>query len=64
MTPGAAGFSRAKVVATILNAFMASADQTINPHHVPFDYVVNKGCRRVIGPEEKQVDIFPLLSLP
>lgn len=54
MTSGSAGFSRAKVVATILNAFMASTDQTIYPHHVPFDYAVNKGFRKVIEPEEQQ----------
>ncbi|XP_047229585.1 F-box DNA helicase 1 isoform X3 [Girardinichthys multiradiatus] len=51
---GAAGFCRAKVVTTILNTFMASADQTIDSQHVPYDYVINKGCRKVIEPEEQK----------
>ncbi|MEQ2159274.1 hypothetical protein GOODEAATRI_021185 [Goodea atripinnis] len=58
---GAAGFCRAKVVTTILNAFMASADQTIDSQHVPFDYVINKGCRKIIEPEEQKVEIFTIL---
>ncbi|KAM4719257.1 F-box DNA helicase 1 isoform 2-T2 [Anableps anableps] len=54
LTPGAGGYSRAKVVATILNAFMASADQSIGTQHVPYDYAVSRGCRRVIEPEEQR----------
>ncbi|XP_038142942.1 F-box DNA helicase 1 isoform X2 [Cyprinodon tularosa] len=54
LTPGAAGFSRAKVVATILNSFMASAHPAIGPQHVPYDYAVNKGYRQVIGPDEQR----------
>ncbi|XP_021175742.2 F-box DNA helicase 1 [Fundulus heteroclitus] len=50
---GSAGYARAKVVATILNAFMASADPTIDTQHVPFDYVVKKGFRKIIDSEEQ-----------
>uniref|UniRef100_A0A3P9PW80 F-box DNA helicase 1 n=1 Tax=Poecilia reticulata TaxID=8081 RepID=A0A3P9PW80_POERE len=54
LTPGAGGYSRAKVVTTILNAFMASADQTIGPQHVPYDYAICKGHRKIIEPDEQQ----------
>ncbi|XP_007570903.1 F-box DNA helicase 1 [Poecilia formosa] len=54
LTPGAGGYSRAKVVATILNTFMASADQTIGPQHVPYDYAICKGRRKIIDPDEQQ----------
>lgn len=64
LTPGAGGYSRAKVVAIVLNAFMASADQTIGPQHVPYDYAVSKGRRNIIEPDEKRVDAHTAFSLP
>lgn len=64
LTSGSGGYSRAKVVATILNAFMASADQTIGPQHVPYDYAVSKGRRNVIEPDERRVDAGTASSLP
>uniref|UniRef100_A0A3Q3WVL0 DNA 3'-5' helicase n=1 Tax=Mola mola TaxID=94237 RepID=A0A3Q3WVL0_MOLML len=42
---GRGGFSKAKVVATTLNTFMASTDQTITIRHVP-NYRLNKRADR------------------
>ncbi|XP_017288054.1 F-box DNA helicase 1 [Kryptolebias marmoratus] len=52
---GRGGFAKAKVVATVLNAFMASADPTIIPRHVPEDYVSHKGLRTFINLEEQMM---------
>uniref|UniRef100_A0A1A8HT58 F-box DNA helicase 1 n=3 Tax=Nothobranchius kuhntae TaxID=321403 RepID=A0A1A8HT58_NOTKU len=52
---GRGGFVRAKVIATTLSAFMASADPTISTRHVPFDYVTHKGRRTVIDSENQQL---------
>ena len=52
---GRGGFSKAKVVATTLNAFMASMDRTITVRHVP-NYRLNKrGDREEIREKEKSV---------
>ncbi|XP_030575775.1 F-box DNA helicase 1 isoform X2 [Archocentrus centrarchus] len=50
---GRGGFTKAKVVMTTLNAFMASADQTITVDHVPSSHVTHKGNRKIIDEHEK-----------
>lgn len=52
---GRGGFSKAKVVAVTLNAFMASADQTITTRHVPSYRMNKKGDRVEIDQHEKPV---------
>lgn len=49
---GRGGFIKAKVVATTLNAFMASVDETISSRHVPYKYVAKKGVTREVDPAE------------
>ncbi|XP_054908665.1 F-box DNA helicase 1 [Poeciliopsis prolifica] len=63
LTAGAGGYSRAKVVTTVLNAFMASADQTIGPQHVPYDYAVGKGRRNIVEPDERRFFIAEAKSI-
>lgn len=49
---GRGGYSKAKVVATTLNTFMASADREITSCHVPCYRVKKKGDREMIDPQE------------
>lgn len=49
---GRGGFSKAKVVAITLNAFMASTDQIITTRHVPSYHLNKKGDRVVIDEHE------------
>uniref|UniRef100_A0A3Q1HGE1 F-box DNA helicase 1 n=1 Tax=Anabas testudineus TaxID=64144 RepID=A0A3Q1HGE1_ANATE len=50
---GRGGFTKAKVVTTTLNTFMASADPTITTRHVPSTHVSNSGNRQHIDECEK-----------
>lgn len=50
---GRGGFTKAKVVMTTLNAFMASTDETITIRHVPSSRVTNNGFRKDIDHDEK-----------
>nr|XP_046234545.1 F-box DNA helicase 1 [Scatophagus argus]XP_046234546.1 F-box DNA helicase 1 [Scatophagus argus] len=50
---GRGGFIKAKVVATTLNTFMASTDQTITKRHVPSYRVTRKGQREETDESEK-----------
>ncbi|XP_044042350.1 F-box DNA helicase 1 isoform X2 [Siniperca chuatsi] len=52
---GRGGFAKAKVVATTLNTFMASTDQTITTRHVPSTRIIKKRHRVVIEESEKQL---------
>ncbi|XP_070785004.1 F-box DNA helicase 1 [Enoplosus armatus] len=52
---GRGGFAKAKVVATTLNAFMASTDRTITTRHVPSTRIVKNHRRMDIGEYEKQL---------
>uniref|UniRef100_A0A8C9ZJ80 F-box DNA helicase 1 n=1 Tax=Sander lucioperca TaxID=283035 RepID=A0A8C9ZJ80_SANLU len=52
---GRGGFSKAKVVTTTLNAFMASTDETINTSHVPCSRRGKNGLREYIGEVEKEL---------
>uniref|UniRef100_A0A3B4XRS4 DNA 3'-5' helicase n=1 Tax=Seriola lalandi dorsalis TaxID=1841481 RepID=A0A3B4XRS4_SERLL len=52
---GRGGFTKAKVVTTTLNTFMASADQTITTRHVPSTHVTNNGFRKDIDDGEKRL---------
>ncbi|XP_041834043.1 F-box DNA helicase 1 [Melanotaenia boesemani] len=52
---GHGGFSKAKVITTTLNAFMASADPELTIRHVPNEYLVRKGIKHVIDEHEKQL---------
>ncbi|XP_041637121.1 F-box DNA helicase 1 [Cheilinus undulatus] len=49
---GRGGYKKAKVVALTLNAFMASADETIDSSHVPHTFVSRKGSTNEINPLE------------
>ncbi|CAJ1054284.1 F-box DNA helicase 1 [Xyrichtys novacula] len=49
---GRGGFIKAKVVATTLNTFLASADPTIDPSHVPHSTVSKTGNKTEIDPRE------------
>ncbi|XP_074554776.1 F-box DNA helicase 1 [Halichoeres trimaculatus] len=49
---GRGGFSKAKVVATTLNTFMASADPMIDMSHVPTSYFNRKGDNKIVKHEE------------
>ncbi|XP_029317473.1 F-box DNA helicase 1 isoform X2 [Cottoperca gobio] len=50
---GRGGFAKAKVVTTTLNAFMASADETITLRHVPSSRMAKSGRREIIDEDEK-----------
>uniref|UniRef100_UPI0037E8ED04 F-box DNA helicase 1 n=1 Tax=Semicossyphus pulcher TaxID=241346 RepID=UPI0037E8ED04 len=50
---GRGGFTKAKVVATTLNTFMASADQSIDDCHVPLSSMSKKGVRLDVNPAER-----------
>ncbi|XP_078099220.1 F-box DNA helicase 1 [Sander vitreus] len=52
---GRGGFSKAKVVTTTLNAFMASTDETINTSHVPCSRRGKNGLREYISEVEKEL---------
>ncbi|KAF1372544.1 hypothetical protein PFLUV_G00266600 [Perca fluviatilis] len=52
---GRGGFSKAKVVTTTLDAFMASTDETINTSHVPCSRRGKHGLREYIGEVEKEL---------
>ncbi|XP_034529352.1 F-box DNA helicase 1 [Notolabrus celidotus] len=49
---GRGGFTKAKVVATTLNTFMASADAKIDSSHVPLFFMNKKGVRTDVNPAE------------
>lgn len=49
---GRGGFTKAKVVATTLNTFMASADPIINISHVPSSYITKRGVKMTLKREE------------
>uniref|UniRef100_A0A3B4GBP1 F-box DNA helicase 1 n=1 Tax=Pundamilia nyererei TaxID=303518 RepID=A0A3B4GBP1_9CICH len=50
---GRGGFTKAKVVMTTLNAFMASTDETITIRHVPNSRVTKNNFRKDIDHDEK-----------
>ncbi|XP_072233654.1 F-box DNA helicase 1 isoform X2 [Leuresthes tenuis] len=50
---GRGGFTKAKVVATTLNTFMASADPGISTIHVPDFYTVKDSFRELIDEDDK-----------
>uniref|UniRef100_A0A8C5FMV0 DNA 3'-5' helicase n=1 Tax=Gadus morhua TaxID=8049 RepID=A0A8C5FMV0_GADMO len=50
---GRGGFIHGKVVTTALNAFMASADRRIAPHHVPNTFKNTKGLVQTLDAKEK-----------
>ncbi|XP_034433556.1 F-box DNA helicase 1 [Hippoglossus hippoglossus] len=50
---GRGGFTKAKVLTTTLNTFMASADPTISTSHVPSTHVTSLGKRTIIKDDEK-----------
>ncbi|XP_034719247.1 F-box DNA helicase 1 [Etheostoma cragini] len=52
---GRGGFSKAKVVTTTLNTFMASTDETINTSHVPCTRRAKNHLREFISEEEKKL---------
>jgi hypothetical protein len=52
---GRGGFIHGKVVTTALNAFMASADRRIAPHHVPNTFKNTKGLVQTLDAKEKAV---------
>ncbi|KAG7234264.1 hypothetical protein INR49_004119 [Caranx melampygus] len=52
---GRGGFTKAKVVATTLNTFMASTDPTITTRHVPSSHVTHKNSRTEICEAEKRL---------
>lgn len=52
---GRGGFTKAKVVTTTLNTFMASTDPTLTTRHVPSAHISKNGIRRHIDDSEKQV---------
>ncbi|XP_071357961.1 F-box DNA helicase 1 isoform X2 [Trachinotus anak] len=52
---GRGGFTKAKVVTTTLNAFMASADEIITTRHVPSTHVTNTNTRKDIDEGEKRL---------
>lgn len=52
---GRGGFSKSKVVAMTLNAFMASADESISIRHVPSIRTNKEGVRKLIDENEKLV---------
>ncbi|TDG96882.1 hypothetical protein EPR50_G00233280 [Perca flavescens] len=55
LPPGRGGFSKAKVVTTTLDAFMASTDETINTSHVPCSRRGKHSIREYIGEVEKEL---------
>lgn len=55
---GRGGFTKAKVVMTTLNAFMASTDETITIRHVPNSRVTKNNFRKDIDHDEKLVQTF------
>ncbi|XP_026183236.1 F-box DNA helicase 1 [Mastacembelus armatus] len=52
---GRGGFSKAKVVITTLNTFMASTDQSITTKHVPDSHITNSRIRKTIDHDEKRL---------
>lgn len=52
---GRGGFIKSKVVATTLQAFMASTDQTIDIGHVPGSTTIREDLRVTIEHDEKLV---------
>lgn len=52
---GRGGFSKSKVVAMTLNAFMASVDEKISLRHVPSHRTNKAGVRKLIDENEKLV---------
>lgn len=52
---GRSGFAKAKVVATTLKTFMASADATLSSAHVPESQISRSGIWTFIEDEEKEV---------
>uniref|UniRef100_A0A8C5BKJ5 DNA 3'-5' helicase n=1 Tax=Gadus morhua TaxID=8049 RepID=A0A8C5BKJ5_GADMO len=55
---GRGGFIHGKVVTTALNAFMASADRRIAPHHVPNTFKNTKGLVQTLDAKEKAVPMM------
>ncbi|XP_061770223.1 F-box DNA helicase 1 isoform X2 [Nerophis ophidion] len=52
---GRGGFAKSKVIATTLNNFMASTDETLTVAHVPAMHVSLRGLARLICQEEKEL---------
>ncbi|XP_008314362.1 F-box DNA helicase 1 isoform X3 [Cynoglossus semilaevis] len=55
LPPGRGGYTKAKVVASTLRTFMASAEDAVNISHVPDVHTTNSGNRIVIVHSEKQL---------
>lgn len=58
---GRGGFSKAKVVAMTLDAFMASVNESISLRHVPTYQTNNAGVQKLLDESEKAV---PSLQQP